>query len=137
MREVLDTSCKGRWRAAAVAVAAVTSARADAVRADVAAGADKVVPCPECDLPADVMECFALDSTDGPVDHVAVACAAGHHFRMAVDRLSAKAQEQLAGLDSAGQRAGAVAPKLDGSGACRPLAQLSPGEGGASAPARR
>lgn len=30
-----------------------------------------------------------LPSTDGPVDHVAVHCAAGHHFRMAADRLPA------------------------------------------------
>jgi hypothetical protein len=49
---------------------------------------------------------------------------------MAVDRLSAKAQEQLVEPDSSRQREG-------GSGARRPLAQLCPEEGGADAPARR
>jgi hypothetical protein len=49
---------------------------------------------------------------------------------MAVDRLSAKAQEQLVEPDSSRQREG-------GSGARWPLAQLRPEEGGAGAPARR
>jgi hypothetical protein len=48
----------------------------------------------------------------------------------AVDRLSAKAQEQLVEPDSSRQREG-------GSGARWPLAQLRPEEGGADAPARR
>jgi hypothetical protein len=91
---------------------------------------DNAVPCPECELPAEVMDRFALASTDGPVDHVAIACVAGHYFRMAVDRLSAKAQEQLVEPDSSRQREG-------GSGARWPLAQLRPEEGGADAPARR
>jgi hypothetical protein len=51
--------------------------------------------CPECDVPADVTERFSLPSTEGPVDHVALACAAGHHFRMPSDMLPAEAQEQL------------------------------------------
>lgn len=119
------------------ASAALASRSADVARADAADGAGNAVPCPECDLPAEVTDRFALGSTDGPVDHVAVACAGGHHFRMAVDRLSAKAQEQLAELDSARQRAGSSTPPPGGSGACRPLAQLCPEEGGADAPARR
>jgi hypothetical protein len=121
------------WRASA----ASASRSADAVRADVADGADNAVPCPECELPAEVMDRFALGSTDGPVDHVAVACPAGHYFRMAVDRLSAKAQEQPVEPDSSRQRAGGSAPPLGGSGACRPPAQLCPEEGGADAAARR
>ena len=55
-----------------------------------------VISCPDCGVPAEVTERFSLPSTDGPVKHVALSCAAGHHFRMAVDRLPAQAQEQLA-----------------------------------------
>ena len=55
-----------------------------------------VISCPACSVPAEVTERFSLPSTDGPVPHVALSCAAGHHFRMAVDRLSAQAQQQLA-----------------------------------------
>jgi hypothetical protein len=51
--------------------------------------------CPECDVPAEVTDRFSLPSTEGPVDHVALACAAGHHFRMPSDMLPAEAQEQL------------------------------------------
>jgi len=55
-----------------------------------------VIPCPDCGVPAEVTERFSLPSTDGPVGHVALSCAAGHHYRMAVDRLPAPGQEQLA-----------------------------------------
>jgi hypothetical protein len=55
-----------------------------------------LVPCPDCGVPAEVTERFSLASTDGPVLHVALRCAAGHHFRMPVDGLSAQAQVQLA-----------------------------------------
>jgi hypothetical protein len=41
-----------------------------------------LVSCPECHVPAEITERFTLPSTDGPVDHVVVCCAAGHHFRM-------------------------------------------------------
>jgi hypothetical protein len=47
------------------------------------------IACPECGAPADIMERFSLPSTDGPVAHVAVSCAVGHHLRMAADRLPA------------------------------------------------
>jgi len=57
-----------------------------------------VIPCPGCGVPAEVTERFSLPGTEGPVGHVALSCAAGHHFRMAVDGLSAPAQEQLAAL---------------------------------------
>lgn len=55
-----------------------------------------VISCPECGVPAEVTEHFSLASTDGRIQHVALSCAADHHFRMAVDRLPAPAQEQLA-----------------------------------------
>jgi len=49
-----------------------------------------LVSCPDCGVPAEITECFRLPSTDGPVGHVVVHCAAGHHFRMAADRLPAR-----------------------------------------------
>jgi hypothetical protein len=59
-----------------------------------------VISCPDCGVPAEITERFSLRSTDGPVDHVALICVAGHHFRMATDRLPAQAQEQLAGQET-------------------------------------
>jgi hypothetical protein len=44
--------------------------------------------CPQCGLPAEIRDRFCLESTDGPVDHVALSCIDGHHFRMAADRLA-------------------------------------------------
>jgi hypothetical protein len=54
-----------------------------------------LVSCPECEMPAEVTDLFSLYSTEGPADHVALACVAGHYFRMALDRLPADAQAQL------------------------------------------
>ena len=39
-----------------------------------------LVVCPECSAPAEVVDRFALPSTDGPVEHVEVACLARHRF---------------------------------------------------------
>jgi hypothetical protein len=36
--------------------------------------------CPECDLPAEVIDRFSLYSTDGPIDHVKIACLRRHVF---------------------------------------------------------
>jgi hypothetical protein len=36
--------------------------------------------CPECDLPAQIVDRFTLQSTDGPIDHVKIACFGGHWF---------------------------------------------------------
>ena len=49
-----------------------------------------LVPCPECDVPAEITERFRLPSTDGAVEHIAVQCVAGHYFRMAADRLASR-----------------------------------------------
>lgn len=46
-----------------------------------------LISCPGCGVPAEVAERFSLPSTEGPVDHVVVDCAAGHHYRMAADLL--------------------------------------------------
>jgi hypothetical protein len=54
-----------------------------------------LVSCPECGMPAEVTDLFSLSSTNGPVDHLAMACVAGHYFRMALDRLPTGVQEQL------------------------------------------
>jgi hypothetical protein len=43
--------------------------------------------CPECELPAEVTDRFVLQSTDGPVEHVALRCIARHHFRMPTEML--------------------------------------------------
>ncbi len=48
-----------------------------------------LVSCPDCGVPAEITERFCLPSTDGPVDHIVLHCAADHHFRMAADRLPA------------------------------------------------
>jgi hypothetical protein len=39
-----------------------------------------LVVCPECSAPAEVVDRFALPGTDGPVEHVKVACLARHWF---------------------------------------------------------
>jgi hypothetical protein len=57
-----------------------------------ASSAPSLIPCPACGLPAEITERFTLASTNGPVDHIAMACVVGHLFRMAVDRLPADAQ---------------------------------------------
>ena len=49
-----------------------------------------LVSCPDCGVPAEITERFRLPSTDGPVDHIVLHCAAGHHFRMAAERLPAR-----------------------------------------------
>ena len=67
-----------------------------------------IIACPQCRVPAEITERFSLPSTDGPVAHVAVGCAAGHHFRMAADRLPAHPQAR--------QRAGPVARPAVGGG---------------------
>jgi hypothetical protein len=38
--------------------------------------------CPTCDLPAEVLERFVLESTAGPMEHVAIRCVQRHVYRM-------------------------------------------------------
>lgn len=47
-----------------------------------------LIPCPDCDAPAEIIERFRLPSTDGPVELIVVQCVTGHYFRMAADRLA-------------------------------------------------
>ena len=37
-------------------------------------------PCPQCAQPAQIVDRFALGSTDGPLEHVKVGCRNGHWF---------------------------------------------------------
>jgi hypothetical protein len=55
-------------------------------------------PCPECGGDAAITDRFTLPSTDGPVAHVALSCAGGHHFRMAADGLATCAASREAGI---------------------------------------
>lgn len=50
-----------------------------------------IVGCPGCAAPAEVTGRFTLPGPDGPVDHVLVACSAGHRHRMPADGSSASA----------------------------------------------
>jgi hypothetical protein len=45
----------------------------------------RLVACPECYEPAEVVDQFTLSSTDGPLDHVKVRCAQGHWFALPAD----------------------------------------------------
>jgi hypothetical protein len=58
-----------------------------------------LVSCPDCDVPAEITERFRLPSTDGPVDHIVLHCAAGHHFRMPADRRPARQSQPHARHD--------------------------------------
>ncbi len=60
-----------------------------------------LLPCPECGFPAEVIDRFTLNSTNGPADHLALRCAGGHHFRMLVELLPALSQQQLRAQESA------------------------------------
>jgi hypothetical protein len=54
-----------------------------------------VICCPGCDGPAEITDQFMLASSHGPVEHVALQCTSGHHFRMPSDLLPPQAQEHL------------------------------------------
>jgi len=46
-----------------------------------------LIVCPECGLPAEVLERFVLESTDGPVEMVRLRCLTGSPFLMPVSGL--------------------------------------------------
>jgi hypothetical protein len=39
-----------------------------------------ITTCPDCGLPAEILERFHLGSTAGAVEHVKVRCVTGHWF---------------------------------------------------------
>jgi hypothetical protein len=49
------------------------------------------ITCPGCDAAAEITERFTLASTDGPIAHVALSCAGGHHYCPAVRTWTASA----------------------------------------------
>lgn len=57
-----------------------------------------LVACPACAAPAEIVERFVLDSTDGPIEHATVRCSERHRFTVLVERLvTPRAAEPEAG----------------------------------------
>jgi uncharacterized protein YbaR (Trm112 family) len=57
-----------------------------------------LVACPACAAPAEVVERYVLDSTDGPIEHATVRCSERHRFTVLVERLvTPRAPERGAG----------------------------------------
>jgi hypothetical protein len=48
----------------------------------------EIVECPECAAPAEVVDRFLLDSTDGPIEHAIVRCVVRHRLTVLVERLA-------------------------------------------------
>jgi hypothetical protein len=46
-----------------------------------------IVECPECAAPAEIVDRFVLESTDGPIEHAIVLCVLRHRFTVLVARL--------------------------------------------------
>jgi hypothetical protein len=63
-----------------------------------------ITSCPQCHDPAEVTDRFWLASTDGPVEHAAVGCTTGHHFRMPAEMLPAALDEPLTSAQRADER---------------------------------
>ena len=53
----------------------------------------RMIGCPQCDAPAEVVSEGRLWSTDGPVELVRVRCVERHWFLMAEDQLPVRSQE--------------------------------------------
>ena len=47
----------------------------------------ELTSCPECGLVAEVVDRDVWPSTDGPVEHATVRCAAGHRFVLPLESL--------------------------------------------------
>ncbi len=67
-----------------------------------------LISCPECTRPAEVTDRFVLASTDGPICHVGLRCAAGHLFRMPEDSLRQGAQAALRQQEAGAARGSAL-----------------------------
>jgi hypothetical protein len=50
-----------------------------------------IVSCPQCGHPAEIIDRFVLESTDGPAEHVRVLCLARHHFMLPTEALTRSA----------------------------------------------
>jgi hypothetical protein len=51
-----------------------------------------VTTCPECGAPAEVTDRSALESTDGPIEHVKIQCLRRHWFLMPAGSLDEQIQ---------------------------------------------
>ena len=47
-----------------------------------------LVSCPTCTRPAFVEDRFALDSTDGLIEHLRASCTSGHSTVLSADRVT-------------------------------------------------
>ncbi len=47
------------------------------------------VGCPDCGAPAEIVDRFVLDSTDGPLEHLKVWCVTGRWFTVLTGNLPA------------------------------------------------
>jgi hypothetical protein len=47
-------------------------------------------PDPACTAPAQILDRWTWESTNGPVDHVKTSCARGHRFTPTLDTLLAQ-----------------------------------------------
>ena len=56
--------------------------------------ADRLVDCPECGLPAEIVDRFTLPGAPEPVEHVKLVCVAGHWFTPPVDLLWPEARKR-------------------------------------------
>ena len=43
--------------------------------------------CPDCGAPAEVLDRFVLESTDGPIDHARIRCVGRHWFLLSLETL--------------------------------------------------
>ena len=41
--------------------------------------------CPECGLPAEILDRFMVDGSPHPVEHIKLTCVVGHWFTLPVD----------------------------------------------------
>ena len=48
--------------------------------------------CPECGVPAEIIDRAALESTDGPMEHVKLQCVRRHWFLMPTAMLAERNQ---------------------------------------------
>jgi hypothetical protein len=61
---------------------------------------ERLTECPECGLPAEIVDRFMLTGAPGPVEHVKLVCLAGHWFTPPVDYLpSERAARDIAEPD--------------------------------------
>jgi hypothetical protein len=44
-----------------------------------------LTPCPDCGLPAEVIDRATLPSTNGPLEHVKTRCITGHWYMTPID----------------------------------------------------